>query len=89
VRAYLDGTEINHVPELAELCALPDQEWFPALMRWLVKNRPGVQIQIIVSLEGADPDNGNVLEMWVPEAPHTRAMEIGGILKTLTQRASP
>ncbi len=86
MRAYLDGKEIDQLPELREICALPGDDWFPALIKWLVKNRPGIQIQIIVGLEATSLDEGRVLEMWVPEAPAMRAAEIGGILKTLTHK---
>ncbi len=86
MRAYLDGKEIGEIPELREICALQGNDWFPALMKWIAVNRPGIQIQIIIALEGADPDNGTVLELWMPEAPANRAMEIGGYVKTLTQK---
>jgi len=86
MRVYLDGKEIDEVPELREICALSNDLWFQALMQWLVKNRPGLSFEIIVGLESTDVRDGQVLEMWIPEAPANRDVEIGGILKKMVSK---
>lgn len=84
ILAYLDGVEIDKIPELAEVCAQDD--WLNAFMRWLSVNRPGMRFEAVVSVESVHLDDGKVLEIWVPKAPYGRAAEIGGVLKAFSKK---
>lgn len=81
VRAYLDGVEINKVPELADVCAMDN--WLDGLLDWAIKNRPDMKMDAIFT---ADAQCLLLREVWIGEAPPTRAMEMGGVLQSFTKR---
>ena len=80
MRAYIDGKEINEIPELAEVCKMDN--WLDGLMVWMKKNRPKSRIGLF--LAGDSPKNPKILEVWIGGAPKSRAMEIGGIVRRLS-----
>lgn len=89
MKAYVDGKPIGEIPALADVYALPEEQWFPAFIDWIARNRPGAHFQVIVGLEALSLQEAQVLEMWVPSAPFNRATEIGGVLKTYSQDRGP
>lgn len=85
MRIYVDYREISDVPELADVCKADNS--FVAFMEWLAANRPhNLSFDVIVSVESPHVDDGTVQEVWVPKAPHMRAQQIGGILKSFIQK---
>lgn len=80
MRIYLDGQEIDHIPELDHVSSA--DEWMSAFMKWLVEKRgPDLTFEIIIGGDTVSVDDGNVLEMWIPAAPPLRAQSIGGLLR--------
>lgn len=77
IRAYLEGVEIDQVPELKEVCAGDD--WMTALVTWAAKNRPNLKLNAIFVGEAQDL---LLSELWIGQIPPFRAQQMGGILKT-------
>ena len=84
VRAYIDGVEINKIPELADVCAKDD--WMNGLLTWAAKNRPGGKMDAIFGTDTTSKADAPLLEFWIGGAPMHRATEIGGILKTFSHQ---
>ena len=86
MRAYIDGKEINEIPELVEVCKMDD--WLQGLFDWIKVNRPKTRMDLVVSGDSPGSGQGKVLEVWIGGAPATRAMELGGTLRRLTVEAT-
>ncbi len=84
VRAYVDGVEINQIPELSDVCAMDD--WMNGLLTWAAKNRPGGKMDAIFGRETTSIEDAPLLELWIGGAPLHRAIEIGGVLKTFSHQ---
>ena len=82
MRAYVDGVEIDKIPELAEVCALDD--WLDRLMDWASKNRPTMKMDAIFR---TDAETLLLQELWIGGAPPLRAMELGGVLRRFTRNS--
>jgi hypothetical protein len=77
MRAYVDGVEIDKIPELAEVCAMDD--WLEGLLAWANRNRPAMRMDAIFTAEAQDL---LLREVWIGGAPPMRALEVGGVLKS-------
>jgi hypothetical protein len=77
MRAYVDGVEIDKIPELAEVCAMDD--WIAGLLAWASKNRPDMEMDAIFT---GDAQDLLLREVWIGGAPPMRALEIGGVVKS-------
>lgn len=84
MRAYVDGVEINKVPELAEVCAM--NNWLDGLLQWASKNRPDMKMDAIFIGEGQQL---LLAEVWIGGAPPLRATELGGVLKRFDRTDEP
>lgn len=83
MQAYVDGVEIDKIPELAEVCAMDD--WLEGLLSWASKNRPEMKMDAIFT---GDAQTLVLREVWIGGAPPMRAMEIGGIVKSFSKENS-
>jgi hypothetical protein len=81
MRAYIDGVEINKIPEMAEICKMDD--WLKGLLDWAKANRPEMRCDLIIQADAPSIRDGALLEVWIGGAPRLRAQEIGGILQSL------
>jgi hypothetical protein len=77
VSAYVDGVEIDKIPELAEVCAMDD--WLDGLLAWTSENRPEMKMDVIFTGEASSL---LLSEVWIGGAPPMRAQEVGGVLKS-------
>lgn len=82
VRAYVNGVEIDKIPELAEVCAM--NNWMDGLIAWTVKTHPDLKIDAIFVGEATD---FVLAEIWIGGAPPLRALELGGVLKSFFKKA--
>ena len=80
MRAYVDGVEIDKLPELKEVCAMDD--WMDGLLKWASRNRPDLAMDAIFVPEGTEL---LLAEIWIGRAPPLRAAEMGGILKAFAK----
>lgn len=80
MRAYVDGVEINKLPELAEVCAMDD--WLNGLLQWASKNRPDMKMDAIFTGEA---QHLLLAEVWIGGAPPMRATELGGVIKRFSK----
>lgn len=79
--AYVDGVEINKIPELAQVCKMDD--WLSGLMDWAKKNRSSMNCDLIIQGNSFPLDDAPILEIWIGGAPRFRAQQIGGVLQSL------
>lgn len=76
VLAYVDGIEIDKIPELSEVCAMDD--WMNGLLTWASKNRPDMKMDAIFT---GDAQELLLREVWIGGAPPLRAQEMGGVIR--------
>lgn len=86
VRAYVDGVEIDKIPELAQVCAMDD--WLQGLLEWASKNRPELRMDAIFMLEGKSIEDAVLSEVWIGGSPPMRAESLGGIKKSFYRKGT-